>query len=125
MPIYTDPNKAALLYEGAQAFMFQNEASLAGKASIGFQLHRQRGQAYPFGASFEISFSANPGAFQVDIQTADTDKEGYYVTIQSINGGLSASFVGRIELPNFWAKYVRSKVVTLTNAVNSTVMVTR
>jgi hypothetical protein len=63
--------------------------------------------------------------FEVDIQTADTDAEVNYVTINTLTAGLNASNIGRLELPNFWARYVRAKVVTLTNAVAVTVKVTR
>jgi hypothetical protein len=61
----------------------------------------------------------------VDVETADTDEDTHYVTINTLTDGLNSSYVGRIELPSFWAKFVRVQVVTLTNAVAITVLLTR
>lgn len=126
MPLYPGPGKAPLLHENNQAWLFQNEAVTAGQASIAYQLERARGVAYPFGASFEISFSADPGAFEVDIQTSDSDAAtGKYFSVVQTTGPLNASFVTRIEMPLFWARYVRVILVSITNAVNLTVELTR
>ena len=125
MPNYAGPAQAQLLYENRQAFLFQNESVAAGTASIAYQLHRERGAFYPFGMSIEISFSNAPGIFQIDVQTSDTDQNANYVTINTMNSGLNSYNVGRLELPSFWAKYTRVKVITLTNAVNTTVLLTR
>ncbi len=125
MPPYTGPAQAKLILENRQVFLFQNETVGAGTSSIACQLRRERGNFYPFGMSLELSFSGDPGAFEVDIQTADTDQNAKYVTINMITAGLNASFTGRVELPAFWAKYVRAKIVTLTNAVAVTVLLTR
>jgi hypothetical protein len=125
MPGYPGTGQAQLIYENRQVFLFQNETVANGTASIAFQLHRVRGTSYPFGMSLELGFSADPGTFEVDIQTSDTDDDAHYVTINTVNSGLNTSFVGRVELPSFWAKYVRVKAVTLTNAVATTVKLTR
>ena len=125
MPGYPGTGQAQLIYENRQVFLFQNETVAAGTASIAFQLHRVRGSSYPFGMSLEIGFSADPGTFEVDIQTSDTDDNPHFVTINTVNSGLNSFFVGRVELPSFWAKYVRARVVTLTNAVAITVKLTR
>lgn len=105
--------------------MFNAEAVTAPEASIAFQLRRERGASYPFGCSLEVSFSADPGAFEIDIQMADLDVDSHYVTENVIAGGLNASFVGRLDLPIFWAKYIRAYVKTLTNPVNVTLLLTR
>jgi len=125
MPLYPGPSKALLLYENKQSFLFQKESIVAGQSSIAVQLRRERGAAYPFGASFKIQFSGAPGPFQVDIQSSDQDVESDFVSLSSLTGGLNGSNVGRIELPSFWAKFVRANVVVLTNAVTLTVEVTR
>ena len=125
MPVYPGGGQATLLYENRKAFLFNKEPIVAGQASVAVQLRRTRGDSYPFGASFEISFDGAPGAFQVDIQTSDTDTPNTWVTINSVAGGLNASNVGRVELPNFWATFTRVKVISLANAVNTTVLVSR
>lgn len=125
MPNYTNNGLAQLLYENRQAFLWNNETVVAGNSSIAFQLHRERGAFYPWGMSLELSFSGDPGAFEVDIETADVDIDTHYVTINTMTSGLNSSYVGRLELPSFWAKYVRAQVATLTNSVAITVLLTR
>jgi hypothetical protein len=125
MPAYTGPAQAKLLYENRQEYLFQNENVTNGTASIAYQLHRERGAFYPWGISLELSFSGNPGVFEVDIETADFDADSHFVTINTLTGGLNTSYVGRLELPSFWAKYVRAHVVTVTNPVTVTILLTR
>lgn len=126
MPGFAGDGQARLMYENQQAWLLQAETVASGTASIAYQLRRERGAYYPFGVSFQVGFSATPGAFQVDIQTSDIDADAEYCTINSLTtGGLSATFRGRIELPSFWARYIRAKVVTVTNVVATSVLVTR
>ena len=70
---------------------------------------------------------ANPGAFEIDVQTSDIDQDTQFCTINALSGAasLNANFVGRIELPSFFAKYIRVFVKSLTNAVYVTVLATR
>jgi len=125
MPGYSGTAQAQLLYENRQVFLFQNETVTTGTASIAYQLRRERGAYYPWGISLEISFSADPGTFEVDIQTADVDKDSHFVTINTMTGGLNTSYVGRLELPSFYAKYVRAQLVSITNTVAVTILLTR
>jgi hypothetical protein len=125
MPGYPGTGQAQLLYENRQAFLFQNETVTNGTASVAYQLRRERGAFYPWGISLEVSFSGNPGTFEVDIETSDVDADAHFVTINTITGGLNTSYVGRLELPSFWAKYVRAQVVSITNTVAVTILLTR
>ena len=133
MPNYTNNSVAQLLRDNTQAYLWNNETVAAGTASIGVQLERVNRSFYPWGVSFEIFFTntagqpANPGTFEVDVQTADIDEDAHYCTINLLNSAsqLNSSYVGRIELPSFWAKYVRAYLRTLTNAVNTSVLVTK
>jgi len=125
MPVYPGPNQADLLHENKQEYLFQNETIAPGQASIAHQLARTPGKSYPFGASFQIIFSGNPGTFRLDVQTADLDQDSSFVTVSSLTAGLNGAYQGRIELPTFWAKYVRVLLVTLTNPVNTSVLVSR
>jgi hypothetical protein len=127
MPKYTNNARAALIRENQQAWLFQTENVVVGEASIGFQLERVPRSFYPWGMSFDIAFSGAPGTFQIDIQTADIDQDSHYVTINSVTSGLNASNVGRLELPSFWAKYVRANVVSFANyaTVTLSILLTR
>lgn len=123
---YPGPGQAKLLRCGEQAFVFQQSIAPSGTASVAVQLERIKASTvYQFGASFEISFSGSPGTFEVDIQTADTDADANFVSINAVTSGLNSNNVGRVELPLFWARYVRAKVITLTNNVTVSVLVTR
>jgi hypothetical protein len=65
--------------------------------------------------SAELQFSATPGAYTWQLETADTDIDGNYF----IEGSLASS-VPRIEVSNIAANFARIRVVTLTNAVTVT-----
>jgi hypothetical protein len=94
---------------------------VAGISSQAFALHRDPNLPSCF--SVQVEFSGNPGAFQLDVQTADTDAEKYYVTNQSVTTGLNASFVLRIEVLNVVAKFMRLQMVSMANAVTVTAKV--
>lgn len=125
MPNYTGDAKAKLLNTNTQAYLWKAE-TLVGLpvASVAFQLSRIKSASYPFGVSYELRFSGAPGAFQLDIQDADTDVEENYVTIYT-QSSVNSNNAARIELPNLWTKFVRGRLVTLTNAVAITLKVTR
>lgn len=134
MPGFMGNGQATLLRENKQAWMFQVETNVAGRPSVAFQLERLNRTAYPWGVSFQLYFTdstgltpSSPGVFEVDIQTSDIDQDAQYCTINAISGltSLNSSFAGRLELPNFYAKYVRAVVKTLTNAVYTSLLVTR
>jgi hypothetical protein len=117
---------AVLLRAGEQAYLLNATNISSGQYSAAVQLERiKAGFYYPWGVSFEISFSGNPGTIDIEVQTADTDNGNNYVTISTLSGGLNANNVGRIELPSFWARYARIYCKTITNAVTTTVLVTR
>jgi len=112
MPKYPRSGQAQLLRPNQQGFFFNGESVIAGQASQAFEIGRIQ-DAYPWGMSFQFAFSGNPGAFQYDVQTSDTDQANSYVTIASLTGGLNSSYQSRIELPQFWARYVRVNCVAL------------
>jgi hypothetical protein len=120
MPAYPGNNLAKLLYENRQAFLFLAELVVAGEASHAYELRRERGASYPWGCSFQLSFSADPGAFEINIQVADTDVDTNYVTVATID-----TAPGRFDMTNLWPKFVRAQVGSITNAVNVTLLVTR
>lgn len=86
-------------------------------SSVSHAVALARNPHFPNVVSVEVDFAADPGSFAVDLQTADTDAEANYVTKATLNTGLNAGFVGRIEVTNIVAKFARLKMVTKANAV--------
>ncbi|PWT91556.1 MAG: hypothetical protein C5B54_05085 [Acidobacteria bacterium] len=119
MPAYSSSAiKKPQMLVGRNIAVWANEAVTAGSASERISLNRDPN--LPAVLSVEVKFAADPGAFQIDVQTADTDSEVYYITKASLSSGLNSSFVGRVEFTNIVATYVRLKMITKTNAVNVT-----
>jgi hypothetical protein len=130
MPNYTNSAQAALLRENSQVFFWDNEAVAASSLSIAFQLARVNRTFYPWGISFEVIFSGNPGAFEVDIMAANNDEAANFVQIGNItvtNNATSGAYVGRWDMPiNMWPRYIAGYLKTLTNSgVKTTLQVTR
>ncbi len=124
MPGYPGGGHAILLGTNRQHFLFNNETVPADTASIAVQLARISHSSYPFGASFQLKFGGSPGAFEVDIQVSDTDTDEDYITVAQLDN-VSSNFVTRFDLTNLWPKFVRGYIVTLTNSVTTTLLVTR
>lgn len=71
--------------------------------------------------TFEFRFSGAPGAFNIQIQEADTDADGNYITpaaaaytITAVN----ANNVARVDLSPTGGKFMRVLLSTRTNAVS-------
>jgi hypothetical protein len=71
MPGFQGTGKATLIRDNQQLFLFQQETNVTGRPSIALQLERINRSAYPWGMSFQISFTdvngnpADPGTFEV------------------------------------------------------------
>lgn len=128
MPGYAGVNQATLLRENRQVFAWQKESvpasAVVGSLSQAWQLERVRSVSYPWGFSVEVSFSGNPGAFEIDVMIADTDNPNNYVQFTNITQ-VNATNVGRVDVLNSWAKYVALYMKTLGNAVLVTGQITR
>jgi hypothetical protein len=125
MPGFGGSGKATLLRDNQQVYLWQNEPVAAGALSVAFELARISHSFYPWGLSIEVMFSAAPGAFEIDIMAANNDVAANYIQIGSI-ATVNATNVGRWDMPtNIWPKYVAGFVKSLTNAVNTTLQVTR
>lgn len=129
MPNYTNSSQATLWRENQQPFFWNAETVAAGTLSIAYQMARVNRSFYPWGISFEVIFSGNPGAFEVDIMASNTDKAANFVQIGNItvtNNATSGAYVGRWDMPsNMWPKYVAGYLKTLTNSVSVTLQGTR
>lgn len=80
-----------------------------------FCLHRYSN--LPNCLSVEIEFDGDPGNFQIDLETADTDENKYYVTRVTVTqAGLNDSNVARIEVVDLVAKFGRLSMVSCGNA---------
>jgi len=71
----------------------------------------------------EIAFSGNPGTFQANLQTADTDADADYVSIASgsvANAQMNGTWVARLEIADVVAHFARIYIGTLPNSVTAT-----
>jgi hypothetical protein len=133
MPGYAGNGLAKLLHVNQTGIMWQTEvvpaAANPGSLSVAYQLERLDNAAYPWGASFEVTFASNPGLFNIYIMGANIDNAANYLQIGNIsatNNATSGAWVGRWDMPsNQWIRCVAAYMFQLTNAVNVTMTVTR
>lgn len=122
------------LYAGSCVTLYSAEQPLTGAFSQ--QFHVIAANAYqpsPSAISFELVWAGNPGAFNIQIQDADTDATGNYTTLSAAAGTVTSSpqspggtYVSRVELNPWRANYGRLYVNTQSaNAVNLTAKVCR
>jgi hypothetical protein len=130
MPGYAGAGKAQILRNNTQGTLWsiQDGSPAASTLTIAFLLERINRSYYPWGLSFEVTFSGNPSTFEIDIMGADTDVAANYLELGSITTAsgstVSGAYVGRYDMAsNLWPKYVAAYIKTLTNAVNMTLVV--
>lgn len=121
---YLGTGRAALATNNSQHYLFQSQTVPTGTASIALQLERVSGAFYPFGGAFEVSFSADPGVFNMDIEAAEVDTDANYAVIGSISNA-NSGFVGRFDMVNLYPKNVRGRLTSLQNSVLTTLLLTR
>lgn len=125
IPNYTNNAVAKLIRDNTQQYLWNDETVDPGTLSVAFQVERINRSFYPWGLSFEVVFSGDPGTFEIDIMGANNDNESNYLQIGTITF-VNSTFVGRWDMPtNVWPKYVAGLLVSLTNDVNITLQVTR
>ncbi len=123
--LYPGTAKAELLHVNQQAYLLKATRILAGQASIAVQLERGNRGFYPWGAAFQVEFSGAPGTFDIEVAGSEDDRDVSYVNMVQINA-VNANNVGRGALGvTNWPKFIRANVVTLTNDVAVTFLVTR
>lgn len=125
------------LYPGQSGLFFNAEQPASGTRSQQFQIPFSNSQPYN-ALSIECIWATTPGAFEYDIQRADTDATGNYVTIvqpgtstaitmttaPQANG--TGNFVATVDLSPWRGSYISLYVKTQTaNAVNGTCKLTR
>jgi hypothetical protein len=122
--LYPGTGQAKLLNMNHQYFLLKEMRVLAGQASVAVQLSRMPRTPYPFGAAVQVQFSGAPGSFEVDIEGAEDDVDAMYVKLVGITT-VNASNVGRGAVTTEYPKFCRVKVVSLTNDVLITAIITR
>jgi hypothetical protein len=127
MPNYITSGNITAIYPGDQFLLFNAEQPAPGQASQQVCLANAPNATSLPGAAVEIFFSAAPGAFNVQVQEADTDTDAAYITIPTTGTitTVSGTNFARVEFPTLKAKFLRVLLSTRTNAVNLTVKVTR
>ena len=119
MPQWSSGAAVQTLLAGVPQVVWNAETvpATGGAAQISVAVGLQRHPHLANVLSVELDFAADPGSFAVDLQLADTNVDANYVTKATINSGLNAGFVGRVEITNVVAKFARLKMATKTNAV--------
>jgi len=112
MPVYEN-SISDHLQIGEVGILFENERRGSGVASKSFSLQRDKP---PFGAAFQIEFSGDPSTIKINIQGSETNSSGSFVTLASITA-VNSTFVGRYDMVDYFPKYVRINIETLTNDV--------
>ena len=133
MAAYPGNGLAKLLPANRQMYMWESEAvpvaTFPGSLSEAFQPERVPNVLAPWGLSFEVLFSGDPGAFEIDIVGCNIDQAQNYTYLGMINQVSSyvhGYYVGRWDMPsNIWVKFVAAYMKTLTNAVATKLLVTR
>ena len=129
MPGYAGNGKAELLRNNTQGILWsiQDGIITPPQLSVAFLLERINRSYYPWGLSFEVAFSGNPGAFEIDLMGSNTDAAANYIFLGNITATNNAfgsytpfrGYVGRWDMPtNMWPKYVAGFIKTLTNSVS-------
>jgi|SRR5215469_4684085 len=125
MPAYENTQPPTALYPGTASLVWKNESPITGATSERVAISAPQEGQLSF-LRLEIQFSAFPGAFEIDIQTSDTDQDQFYTTelgtsIIGVNTGNVASY-----MLTFLARFVRLIMTTApANAVNVTAKISR
>jgi hypothetical protein len=131
-----DGHNVACLNPGGRIYLFgvrTNPAQPIGDGNVSFEVpvadlaSIEVALVQPFmsilaNVGLELIFNANPGAFNIQVQEADTPADGCYITpspsaftiTASTNEG--ANWVARVDLGTIGSKFVRLLVVTWPNA---------
>lgn len=131
MPLYGSQTVVSVIPGDLPLTLFNAETPQTGQSSIAFSV-MPKPHGSPVALSFEFTFAANPGAFEFDIQDADTEFEDNYLLVPAV-GQVQASqgpqkngkFVARVELSPTRGTFFRVfTALQNANAVASTVKVT-
>lgn len=120
---------------GANDALIKGEQPAAGTASIPICVGPMGSGGTPM-VCFEVSFYATgtlnpaaPGAFEIDIQEADSDADAFYIlptnTTYTINAVNAVTQKVRIDVSPSGGRFMRALLKTRTNAVDVVIKATR
>jgi len=115
MPGYQTTGSITALYQGDSIMFWNGENPAVGSSSLQAALGPAIGTTGQSG-SVQIVFAGAPGAFEIDVQTSDTDVASDYVSKTQITT-VDSNNVARAEISPLVAKFWRLSLVSLTNAV--------
>jgi len=121
MPLYGSA-ATSTSQQGGKSVVWDNETPTLGSSSLSVILPNSD---LPKFFSVEVDFSGDPGNYQIDIESTDTDSDRFYIARVSMSGNLNAGFVARAEVFNVAARYVRLNLVQLQNPVTLTASISR
>ena len=121
----TTPPLPQALYPGDSGLCFNAEQPAVPQASIAFALGSHGNDYTLQPVSVEGFFSGAPGAFEIDLQTSDTDADGMYASESTTITTVSTNNTFRAEFPSVKAKFARLLLKSRANAVNLTARIWR
>jgi hypothetical protein len=126
MPAYQTSGSITALYPGDSSTVINAEQPVSGTASKQVALSQNQGGGAAQALSVSVNFSGAPGAFEIDLETADIDQDIYYVPNPATLTTVDANNTARGEYPNIVALFARLRTKTQNaNAVNCTAQITR
>lgn len=133
MPVYSATQIPSAIYPGDTFLSINAELNTAYPTGTAAQkcAIAQNIVGGPKQISMQVEFSANPGVFEIDLQTADQDINGAYKSMDStfnittaVQTGGAGNYYNRVEVP-VKALFCRAFVVLQTaNACTITVRIT-
>lgn len=125
MPAYQIIGSIPAVYPGDSVVCINAERPAAGTAHQQVALSQNpNGDAIK--VSVEVLFTGVPGAFEINLETSDTDVDANYVPQAAVLNGVDAANAARAEFPNIVAKFARLRTKTQSvNVVNCTARIGR
>jgi hypothetical protein len=128
MPLYSATAPCTAIYPGDTATVINAEALTTGQSSARVVIGNPYGREVE-SASVLLKFSADPGAFEVDVQQADVDADANYLNVSvgaAITSVDATNFTARADFAPFLGKFLRLKMKTQpANAVTLIAQVSR
>lgn len=121
MPAFGTLSPPPGLYQGDSYKVWNNESVVNGSVSQEVALAMIPG-ATGQTLSVEIVFSADPGVFELDLLTSDTDTQNDFQKKSSVAAVVNN--VARMEVPNVRANFAALSFAALGNNVNATAKIT-
>lgn len=120
---YADPQKPNDTGGGGVAVSVAAEAVVLGEASAQVELRNNRGTTTVQSSEIEGQFTGAPGAFEVDMQSADTDTDDMYIMntvstatkIAALAADANAINSFRADLSPSPGRFLRARIIAFAN----------